>query len=202
MQWADFHPYVMPYVTGCPEPTMVHHARLATIEFCRRTLCLTKTQDEFLTDGTTSTVTLFPESGKQFVKVKAVTVDGKSWPLVTPVHGRELQRSGSTADFAFASGSSTVEVFPIQATNISVVVEAAIAPTLTATTFDDELTEYLQDIAHGAIASLQMVPGQTFANPEFASRSQTIFNQRIFTIAAKISRGHMAAKMRSFPDYI
>lgn len=39
MIWADFFPYVLPAVRGCPEPVAEHHIRLAAIDFCRRTLC-------------------------------------------------------------------------------------------------------------------------------------------------------------------
>ena len=39
MKWEDFGPFVLPYVVGCPLPTMVHHVRLAAIEFCKRTKC-------------------------------------------------------------------------------------------------------------------------------------------------------------------
>lgn len=202
MQWSDFHPYVMPYVVGCPEPTMVHHARLATIEFCRKTLCLTKTQDECVSDGVTNSIDLFPDTGKQIIKVKSVTVDGKEWPLVTPAHGVELASSDSTDDFAFHSGIAAIEVYPLQAAGTSVVAVAAVAPTLSASTFDDELVPYMQDIALGVIASLQMVPAQEFTNPQHAQVSQAGFNARIYTIAAKIARGQAAAKMRSKTTYL
>ena len=39
MKWEDFGPFVLPYVVGCPLPTMVHHVRLAANEFCKRTKC-------------------------------------------------------------------------------------------------------------------------------------------------------------------
>lgn len=202
MQWSEFQPYVLPYVIGCPDPLLEHHARLATIEFCRRTLCLTKTLPAVLADGTTNTVNLTPGTGRQVIKVKAVEVDGYSWPVISTFHGQDLARADSTADFAYMTDPDTLAVHPLQAENAPVVVDAAIAPTMASTDCPDELLPYMQDIAMGVIASLQLVPNHAFTNSQHASVSQSGFNARVSTIAAKMARGQAAAKMRSKTTYI
>ena len=75
MKWLDFSPYVLPYVIGCPDPTMEMHARLAAIEFFRRTLSWREVLDAVLTDGT-ERVELELPSGAQVIKIKSVEVAG------------------------------------------------------------------------------------------------------------------------------
>lgn len=202
MQWSEFQPYVLPYVIGCPYPVMEHHARLATIEFCRRTGCLTRTLDAELTSGTSHTIDLLPDAGTQVLKVKSVQVGGRPWGLVTAEHGMELANAGRLDDFAFASGLTTIEVHPLQAAGVPVVVHAALAPAMASSTCPDEVSPYLQDIASGVIASLMLIPAQPFSDPAHAQVMQSSFLARAASVASKTARGMSSAKMRSQATYL
>lgn len=191
MQWSDFGPYVHPFVIGCPEPVMHHHARLAAIDFCRKTLCWTKRLDLITTDGFAE-VEIEPELQARIVKAKQVLVGGRMWPLVTAENGIAMAAEDTLEEFAFTEGGQSLFIHPIQKAGTTVQVRAAMAPTLTAKTLHADLDEYAEDIAHGAVARIMRVP--TLANADHAIH-EAMFRDRIKTIAAKVGRGMLAARV-------
>lgn len=202
MQLSEFHPYVMPYAMGCPVPTMEHHVRLAAIDFCRRTGVMVKALDAVQTDGLSNEVSPLPDAGLQIVRLLSVSVDGVQFRSVSATHGLDLLDNDNTGEFAFTRDNATVFINPLQISGLDVDVEAMLAPSLSATALPDELLAYVPDIAHGAIASLLMVPGQDFTNPDYAARSLDTFLKRAGTVAAMSSRGRTTAKMRSFATFL
>lgn len=202
MKWSDFSPYVLPYVTGCPEPVMEQHVKLAAIEFFRRTLSYRQVLDPVTTDGT-ALVPLDAPMQTQIIRIKSVTVGDHDFPLVETARGFELSRTHPGREFAFTQDGSTLVVYPIQPAGIQVIAEAAVAPSVTSTTLDDaQAQQHMQDIAQGAIASIKRVPNQVFSDLAGSPMHQAMFEARVSTIAAKHSRGVMAAKMRSFPKFL
>jgi hypothetical protein len=202
MNWSDFSPYVMPYVIGCSEPLLEQHARMVTIEFCRRTLCDQRLLEEVETDGT-PVVTLVLPTGTQIVKIKSVKADGREWPLVDPIRGMEFVRSESPLDFCFTQDNKTLMLYPEQEVDTPVQVVAALMPTLTASTFSDDIgSQFMYDIAPGIIASIKRVPGQPFSDMNESMVHQAQFEGRVRTITAKIGRGQSAAKMRSHVTFL
>lgn len=202
MKWSDFGPYVLPYVIGCPDPTMEMHARLAAIEFFRRTLSWREVLEAVQADGTELVEVEAPNQA-QIIKIKSVNVGGHEFPLVETSHGMELASSSPGSEFAFTHDGRTLSVYPVQAPGVMVSADAALAPSIASTTLPDTLAyQHMQDIAHGAIASLKRFPGQPFSDPNGAQEQQALFERRITTIAAKHSRGVMAAKMRSRATFL
>lgn len=202
MKWSDFGPYVLPYVIGCPDPTMEMHARLAAIEFFRRTLSWREVLKAVQAAGTELVEVVAPNQA-QIIKIKSVSVGGHEFPLVETSHGMELASASPGREFVFTHNGYTLSVYPIQAMGASVVVDAALAPSFNATTLPDALAQqHMQDIAHGAIASIKRIPGQAFTDPNGAQEQQALFDRRIGTVVAKHSRGLMAAKMRSRPTFL
>jgi hypothetical protein len=202
MKWLDFSPYVLPYVIGCPDPTLEMHARLAAIEFFRRTLSWREVLDAIPAEGS-ELVELEAPMQTQIIKVKSVSVDGRDFPLVETTHGSELSRTDAGREFAFTRDNRTLVIYPIQAIGTPVVVEAALAPSITSSTLPDALAQHhMQDIAHGAIASLKRFSGQPFTDPNGAQEQQALFERRISAVAAKHSRGVMAAKLRSRATFL
>jgi hypothetical protein len=202
MNWSDFSPYVMPYVIGCSEPLLEQHARMVTIEFCRRTLCDQRLLAEVLTDGTPIVDLVLP-ADTQLVKIKSVKADGREWPLVDPIRGMEFVRSESPLDFCFTQDNKTLMLYPEQEVDTPVQVVAALMPTLTAASFSDDIgSQFMYDIAPGIIASIKRVPGQPFSNMNESMVHQAQFEGRVRTITAKIGRGQSAAKMRSHVTFL
>jgi hypothetical protein len=202
MQWSEFGPYVMPHVTGCPEPVLIHHARLATIEWCRKTQCWIEWLDDLATDGLANEIEIDPSSNRLANKVKTVEVDGIEWGLVDPDYGITLASQESSERFCYTDDGKILNVYPLQAAGVKVRIRSTLTPTVTAITFDDALIDYLQDIAEGTIASIQRIPGQDFSNKEDSAIHETLFRSRIQTIALKVGRGRLAAKMHRLPRFV
>jgi hypothetical protein len=194
MQWSDFGPFVLPYVIGCPQPVLIHHARLATIEWCRRTQCWVEWLEDLQTDGTNQ-IEIDPNSNRLANKVKTVMIDGKEWGLVDPDYAISLAQHETNDRFCYTDDGEVLHVYPLQIAGLPVRVRATFTPTKTAATFDDALMDHLQDIAEGAIASIQRLSGQAFSNREDSAVHEAIFRNRIKTIALKVGRGRLAAKL-------
>ena len=202
MKWSDFSPYVLPYVTGCPHPVMDQHVKLAAIDFFRRTLSYRQVLEPVVTEGT-ALVPLEAPMDTQIIKIKSVTVGDSDFPLVEAAHGLELSRTNPGREFAFTQDGRTLVVYPIQRSGLEVVADAAVAPSITSSTLDDaQAMQHMQDIAHGAVASIKRIPGQPFSDLAGSPVHQAMFEARVSTVAAKHSRGVMAAKMRSFPKFL
>lgn len=203
MKWSDFSPYVLPYVTGCPEPVLEQHIRLAAIEFFRRTLAYRQTLEPVAADGKSVVVDLEPPSQTQIIKIKSASVNGRAFTLVGRSLGVELARHDTGDEFVFSHDGRTLSVYPLQTTNTPVDVDVALAPSITSTALDDAMaSSYMQDIAQGAIASIKLLPNQPFTDPAGAMPHQALFQTRISSMAAKLARGATAAKMRSYAKFL
>lgn len=202
MQWTEFGPYVLPYVSGCPEPVLEHNARLTAIDFCRRTLCDTRTLEPVFTTGF-STVDIEPDTDTKIIKITKVAIDGREFKLAPPNLGQELVLTGSQEEFCFTSDNQTLTINPVQAEGLPVVITAALAPTLTAAELADAVAnEYMQDIAPGIISSIMRIPGQPFTGDlQTISLYAAGYGSRASTVAAKIARGMAGAKMRNHVQF-
>lgn len=202
MLWSEFSPYVLPYVSGAPDPLIAHHVRLAAIDFCRRTSCYQASLDPIASDGTVL-VEIEADTGLQIIKIKAVAVNGKDYPLVDSAGGLKLARANSPQDFCFTQDNQILQVYPAPAAGVTVVLDAILAPTLTATGLINAVANaYMQDMAMGAIASLQRVPNQPFTDLNSSALMQAQYQARVSTTAAKVARGLMGGKMRAHTTFL
>lgn len=204
MKWLDFSSYVMPYVTGVPEPLLEQHARKICIEFCRKTLCYQVTLDRMETDGTPIVDMLFGlPSETQIVKIKSVTVDDHQWDIKDAITGIRLENAEAYHDFCYTQNNRDLIVYPTQARGVEVYVVAALMPTINSACLGDLLFEqYVYDIAPGIIASLKRIPNQSFTDMGNYPVHQAEFESRLRSIAMKVSRGLAAAKMPAYTGYV
>lgn len=193
MIWADFFPYVLPSVRNCPDPVLEHHIRLAAIDFCRRTLCWQQLLDPIekpAADGLATEFDLLMPPEAEVVRLLSVAVDGQSIQLVEASRGVQLVRRDSGGEFAFTRDRKMVYIQPPPRAGATIEVEAALKPTLDATQFPDDLFDhYAQDIAHGAMATLMLLPKQDWTDLGLGAVHQESFDERIATVAAQVGRG-------------
>ena len=202
MLWSEFTHYVLPYVSGAPDPVIAHHVRLAAIDFCRRTSCYQASLEPLRSDGT---VLLEIESdvGLQIIKIKAVAINGKDHPLVDSVGGLKLARANSHLDFCFTQDNQILQIYPAPVAGVAVVIDAILAPTLTSTSLNNAVANaYMQDMAYGAIASIQRIPGQSFTDLNGSALMQAQYQARVSATAAKVARGLMGSKMRAHTTFL
>lgn len=203
MQWSDFAPYVLPYVVGCPEPVLIHNARLTAIEWARKTQCWTALLEPVQANGLDTLIELEIDKHTRINRVLAVTVGGLTWPILEPDEGHQrLTRQGASDPFAFVDADDdTMHVSPVQDRGARVQVRASLMPSLDAPALPQALAGYAQDMAHGMVEKIMLLPEQTFSNPAHAALHGQRFRDRVQTIAAKVSRGRAAAHLRRRPGF-
>lgn len=194
MKWSDFAPLVMPYAIGCPMPVLEHHAKMVSIEWCKKTMCWQESLDPVLSDGT-PLLEMEAPTGTQVAKVLSVKVGERERDLVAPDAGRTMARNGHPGDFVFTMDNETLQIYQAPTLDEPVVVDAALAPSLTATGMPDRLfNQHGPDIAKGIIAAIKALPGQAFSDPMESDRKQAEYMARRKVIAAKTSLGTIQAK--------
>ena len=202
MIWSDFYPWVLPSVPGCPNPTLDLHIRQAAIDFCRRTLFWVRTLDAVEANGMDIRFDLDLPSQTQAVKLMAVAVNRREYLLVDTQRGLQLVRQGSGADFSFTQDKLTLDVHPLRARGDSIEVDMALAPSFNASSIEtDVASPHTQEIAQGALATLQMMAGVAWSDPGLAAVNKALFNQRVATVAMHFARGQGAARVFSSRTY-
>ena len=202
MIWSDFYSWVLPSVQGCPNTTLDLHIRQSAIEFCRRTLCWVRTLDPVEANGMDIRFDLDLPSQTQAVKLMAVAVNGLEYLLVDTQRGLQLVRQGSGADFSFTQDKLTLDVHPLGARGDSIEVDMALAPSFNAISIEtDVASPYVHEIAQGALATLQMMTGVAWSEPNLAAANKVLFNQRVATVAMHFARGQGAASVVSGRTY-
>jgi hypothetical protein len=199
MQWADFGPYVLPYVIGCPYPTMELHAKLAAIEFCEKAKCWVKPLDPAQTYGQHLLEVDASFEKARIVDIQLVQVDGVEWPIVDPMVGIRRAQADDGRAFCFPA-TGGVMIYPLQPSGTSVVVTASLVPTLAATSLDALLYEHIDTIANGAIARIMRIPGQTFTGD--TGLFEGIFREGIKTESSRLARGNIAVAQRATPSFM
>lgn len=195
MLWRDFEPYVLPFVKGCPLPVLEHHARLVAQEFCKKTLCYTRTLDPIPAPGNTDQIVMEPEPATLIVKVKSVTMNDQPLTLKTQYTPGQLH--------AYTEDNEILMVRPAPPQGALIAITAAVAPSLTASGLNNLIaSQYMQDMAPGIIAAIKRLSGEDFSDPRGAIEQESMYRARITTVAAKIMRGQLGAKMPSYGSFL
>lgn len=199
MLWRDFAPYVLPSVIGCPIPTLVHHARLTAIDWCRRTACWRVDLDPVQLPGDSHIAYIDPLSIQASVtKVIAVSVGGRERMLVSPRDGQRFVRSQHPGEFCFTADNRDLQVYPMEPAGTEVIVTATLTPSAVAAELDDSIAaDWIGDIALGVTAAIKRLPKQDFSDPIGARDDQERYEARVGSAAAKFARGLSAAKTRT-----
>lgn len=199
MLWRDFAPYVLPSVIGCPIPTLVHHARLTSIDWCRRTACWRVDLDPVQLPGGSHVAYIDPLSIQAAVtKVITVSVGGRERTLVSPRDGQRFVRSQHPGEFCFTTDNRDLQVYPMEPAGTEVIVTATLVPSATAAELDDMVAaDWIGDIAIGVTAAIKRIPNQEFSDPVGARDDQARYEDRRTSVAAKFARGLSAAKTRT-----
>lgn len=178
MKLDALHPYVAPYVIGCPIPVMDHNIRLSAIEFCNKTRWH---EDELLAhrlcDG--GRYEIDTGVGLDILRITSVSVDGKKINPETKTAGLRLIAAGSTERFFVVIDPVQIQINPAPETAAAVHVTAALRPTMTSTSLSDTLDEWREAIAGGAIARIAAIPKQDFFDPDIAQYQKSIFIWRV-----------------------
>ncbi|MBB76629.1 MAG: hypothetical protein CMJ75_19150 [Planctomycetaceae bacterium] len=188
-----------PYAPGAPEPVMVLHARNAAIDFLRR-VQIWRDHDEFDIEPGDLGAVCAPDYARVH-RFTSVTFNDKPLePVSFEAFERLIPEWRSTADavprWYSQSEPNTIVVAP-QGTG-TLAVGTILVPSDEADVLPDFLMEqYRRDIAHGGLASLLMLPGQPFTNPELAAAHGMRFAKRLDELFSLSVQGQQRAPMRT-----
>lgn len=198
MTFEDFLPYVHPSVPTCPVDTVIHHTRLAAIEFCRRAPVWREALDTLLADGFSTDYELSLDDQVELAKLYSVSVDGSGATIVEQLEGTRRIREQDTRLVAFTDNRKRLSVYPVQVLDAEIVVEVALKPSLTAFSFPDEVfAHHVETIAQGALARLLGMPRTEWMDQQAAQLCQARFTSETNKAARHAERGFARSKRRS-----
>ena len=163
--WADFHPRVMPYVMGCPFPTVDQALIDSARDFCAKTHCwvFTSTSNVYPFD---SRAEFDIDTETEVVKVMSLAVNGQVYDIKATTALRDDWRTNPPDDCTlYHDNRSEFLIFPVPASTDAVDMKMSLKPTYAATGVDDEVFSlYAEGIAAGARARLQRMPRQPWTD--------------------------------------
>lgn len=210
---TQFYPYVLPQVIGCPEPVVLQALRAACIEFCNSSLYV----QELVQVSETSSVSDYEvdvPSGMELAKVIAVWLENNQLrprslemisagvALVGDVGSASAQTGTPTDYYQKTPTAVEISLYPVPATSVSnaITIRAAFKPSWTAEQVDDSLfTHWVEGISAGALARLQMTPGQDFTDAASAASNYAKFQAAVRSATILARQGRVVAASRVRP---
>ena len=206
---TDFHPYVLPQVPGCPEPTVDLAIRSALIEFCEKTLIVQRDLDPVTVVKGIVDYDIDPPTGQLVTRVLRLWFKDRELTPTAPdnVHNAEVyntlfsgaDKERSDPRMFIQKDERTFTIYPIPKDTVAngLTVRVALKPTRTTETVEDVLFEdYAETIAQGALFRLLSMPSKPWTNGPGASAALTLFTTGINTARQRAARGHTRADVR------
>jgi hypothetical protein len=175
--WESFFRHVQPHLPGCPEVVIENHLRDAAIDFCERSeVWRYSTAEEFTVAGVSDYFVGTP-SGAILENVVSLHVDGFLVAQSSELYARHNPTvpQGSPRSFSLFEDRQ-VRFFPTPDKAYPFAATVVLKPKLSASGVENFIFEtHGKTIACGAIASLAVIPGKEWTNPELASYYQNKF---------------------------
>lgn len=206
--YEDFFPYVLPEVPGAAEMVVEHAVRAACIEFCEKSLILTRDHDPITVLQNIVDYDLEPPTGYLVIKVQKAWLDNQPLSPLAPDMVKEAatynrlfssyQSAPSTPSHYLQKDERTISVWPVpdkKYTN-GLTLRVALKPTRTGSTIEDVVfQDYAEVIASGALYRLMASPGKAYTNPDLAVVHKSLFEQGVNTARARMIHGHVRSNL-------
>ena len=182
--WAEFYPEVLPFVIGCPNPTVNAALRKAAREFCLSSKAWQESE-EFEADGLTNRYYFDVTGQTELVQLMSASVGGYD----LDVYGaHELPSDWETRpptkrELYHLNGEEYL-VFPMPTAGQVVRVTQALRPSAVGNGVGDEVFKlHGNAIASGAAAILLRMPRQAWTDLEQAAICKAEFDTGVHTAA-------------------
>lgn len=198
--WADFHPYVLPDVTGCPIPLLDQALRDTARDFCTRTKAWRQWMDPFTASGSSSVYEFEADQGTEVVAAVAVSVAGEDYSVLgshaLPASWQSGEQ-GRIKDKTMVHISSSEGVFyPMPMAGDSIVFQLALRPPMSGTGVGDVIfAEFTEAIAAGTKARLMAKPRKEWTDLQTAAMFGMQY-ERMVHLAANTA-WHQSAERRT-----
>lgn len=207
--YEDFFPYVLTEVAGAPEPVVVMAIRNACIEFCEKSLVLTRDHDPVTLVPGKVDYDLEPPGGYLVVKVMRAWLDTRELNPAAPdfvsdpaVYNRlfsSYQSAPSTPQVYLQKEERSITVWPVpdQRFRNGLTMRVALKPTRASTQIEDVVFEdYAEAIGHGAVYRLMSSVGKPYSNIEMAAVHKALFDQGINVARHRALHGNTRVDLR------
>lgn len=178
----DFEPYILPDVTGCPQPVVRQALMLAVTDFCRRSKAWQADCSAGTTSDGVSLYTIVPPTGAAVYCIESASLGG-----------RAMSESAYTSE-----ARGTIKLLH-NSNGQAISVRATLEPLPTATTLPDLLLEYVEGIASGAKYRLMIQPGKPWSSPELAVFHKKLFDDAIGAAFAQQAHGRSVRSLEVKP---
>lgn len=206
--YEDFLSRVLIEVPGCPEITAIQAVRDCCIEFCEKSLILTRDHDPVTVKTGVVDYDLEPPSGYLVVKVMQAWLDHNKLEPMAPdvvrdaaVYNRlfsSYQAAQSTPLRYLQKDERTISVWPVPDKNFNngLTMRVAIKPTRSSSNVEDVLFEdYAEPIASGAVARLMSSVGKAYSSAQGAVFHKALFTQGLNVARQRASHGHVRSNL-------
>ena len=206
--YEDFFPYVVPEVAGCPEPMVVHAIRSTCIEFCEKSLVLTRDHDPITIIENKVDYDLEPPAGYLAIKVMKAWVNNQPITPLVPdfvreaaVYNRlfaEYQQQPNTPQHYLQKEERSISLWPMPDRKIAngLTLRVALKPTRASTTIEDVIFEdYAETIAAGALSRLMTNANRPWQNMEMAAINAVKFNSGLNVARTRALHGHTRSNL-------
>lgn len=210
----NVYPHVLPSVKGVG-PAMLDMFIVNAADKLLRRVALWNAQLDPITPVVDQTdYVLTPPAGGQVIKVTGWSIGGVRQKMLTlpQAIARGLEPGGFTSDTYFDGPTDdapayapaawqvvegTVRVSPPPADSTSLMTFAVNLTVFNgATTLPDVLLPYVRLLGYDALASLQMVPGKDYSNPQAASVNAGLFEDGVGSLTIRSERAFGNATVR------
>lgn len=206
--YEAFFPYVLPEVIGAPEPVVVLAVRSACVEFCEKSLILTRDHDPVTVLANIVDYDLEPPTGYLVVKVQQAWIENNKISPLAPDFVRDAsvynrlfasyQSAPSTPTAYLQKDERTITIWPVPDRKLpnGLTMRVALKPTRASETIDDVIfEEYAEAIAAGALARLMSSAGKPYTNLDMAVVNQSKFMQGINVARQRAGHGHVRSNL-------
>lgn len=206
--YDDFLSRVLIEVPGCPEISALQAVRDSCIEFCEKSLILTRDHDPVTVKAGVVDYELEPPSGYLVVKVMQAWLDNnKLEPMAydiireASVYNRlfsAYQSAPSTPIRYLQKDERSVSLWPLADKNYAngLTMRVALKPTRSSTTVEDVLFEdYAEAIASGALGRLMSSVGKAYSSAQGAALHKAQFTQGLNVARQRASHGHTRSNL-------
>lgn len=206
--YEDFFPYVLPEVPGANELIVQQAVRNACIEFCEKSLVLTRDHDPITVVPGIVDYDLEPPTGYLVVKVQ------KAWMENNPINPlapdfvseaatynrlfKSYESAPSTPQHYLQKDERSISVWPVPDKKYQngLTLRVALKPTRASTEIDDVIFEdYAETIAHGALYRLMMSSGKPYSNEKMAAVERGLFDQGVNVARSRMAHGHVRGSL-------
>lgn len=178
MRLDALFPLVLPEVSGCPHPTLMLHLAMAAQRFFVETGAWVVMADEQITADGQTEYDVEPATDAMVIRVRDVWLDSI---LLKPAKATEAyERNANAAGYTHYDDRQVLRLEGKPRAGQKLQMRLVMAPKVTSTTIPDALgARYQVGIAHGAKASLMVMPNQMWTNPQLGAYHAQMFKDAI-----------------------